>query len=140
MFFPKPTPIDRIAFRISAGGAAGSLVRLGVYAPTSDGLPGALLHDFGTVDGTVLGNPVEITVSVTLEGFVWLAARINDQPPIIIVATTIGLWVPKSSGMTGLASGFRSATQTSGNTLVDPFPLSGATEATTAVNIRVRAV
>jgi hypothetical protein len=140
MFFPKPTPIDRIAFRITAGGAAGSLVRLGVYAPTSDGLPGVLLHDFGTVDGTVAANPVEITVSVTLEGFVWLAARVNDQAPTVITATAVAaLWAPKSTAMTGLAAGVQSAVQSSGSTLVDPFPLASASEGAAAVNIRVRA-
>jgi hypothetical protein len=139
MFFPKPTAIDRIAFRISAGGAAGSLVRLGVYASTSDGLPGALLHDFGTVDGTITANPAEITVSVTLEGFVWFAARVNDESPTVIVASAAALWAPKNTGMTVHTVGFRSAVQTSGDTLVDPFPLSGATEGTSAINIRVRA-
>ena len=140
MFFPKPTTIDRIAFRIFTGGAAGSIVRLGVYASTSSGLPGALLHDFGTVDGTVTGNPVAVTVSATLDGFVWLAARFNDQQPATVFLTSPSiLWAPAPTSMSLFGAGFSSAVQTSGDNLLDPFPLSGATEATSAVNIRVRA-
>jgi len=140
MFFPKPTPIDRVAFRITAGGSAGSLVRLGVYASTSDGLPGVLLHDFGTVDGTVAAAINEITVSVTLEGFVWLAARVNAESPTVIVGAAVAaLWAPKSTAMTVHAAGVQSAVQTSGDTLIDPFPLSGASDGVAAVNIRVRA-
>ena len=139
MFLPRPTPIDRIALRISAGGAAGSLVRLGIYASTANGLPGALLHDFGTVDGTVLGNPAEITVSATLQGFIWLAARFNDNSPTVIVSTAaLAWWAPANAGMTLLSAGVLSAVQSSGTVLVDPFPISTAAVGSAVTIVRVR--
>jgi hypothetical protein len=140
LFLPKPTLIDRIAFRIVTGGAAGSLVRLGVYSSGANGLPDALLHDFGTVDGTVPATVVSITVSETLQGFVWLAARFNDQSAIVVAGNPLlAHWVPQDINMAVVNSGVQSAVQTSGDVLVNPFPISTASTAAGAAMMRVRA-
>jgi hypothetical protein len=140
VFFPRPITVDRISFRISAGGAAGSLVRLGIYSSGPDGLPSDLLHDFGTVDGTVPANPTEITISETLQGFLWLAARYNDNSPTIIVSSAVAApWAPRNSGMTVHGAGILTAVLPSGDTLVDPFPISSAATGTSVTVMRVRA-
>jgi hypothetical protein len=64
--------IDRIAVVVTTG-AAGSLVRLGIYNSNSAGYPGNLFFDAGTVDSSTTGLK-EITVNQTLQpGRYWLA-------------------------------------------------------------------
>jgi hypothetical protein len=136
-FFPTPITIDRISIRVSTAGASGSLVRLGVYAPGANGLPGVLLHDFGTIDGTQTGDGNEITVNVTLSGFVWLAARTNSQAPTLRFANVIASYaMPQQSVISANVSGWRSIEQIAGDTLVTPFPAGGPIS---APDMRVRA-
>lgn len=64
---------DRIACAVTTA-AAGSTVRLGIYADNGQGLPGALVLDAGTVSGEAVAA-VEATISQSLApGWYWLAA------------------------------------------------------------------
>lgn len=68
----EDTTFDRIGVTIGAS-VASSTVRLGIYAAGSDGLPGALVLDAGTVDSSTTGNK-EITISQALAaGWYYLA-------------------------------------------------------------------
>jgi hypothetical protein len=58
-------PIDRIGARVATVGA-GSVGRLGIYTATSDGVPGALLIDAGTIDTAGSTGYKEIAVAVTI--------------------------------------------------------------------------
>jgi len=53
---PPGRGIDGIGINVTAGGTAGSLIRMGVYAydPVSN-FPSNLLIDAGTIDGTLVG-------------------------------------------------------------------------------------
>ena len=67
---------DRIGVYSQGAGQSGSLIRLGIYADTGDGLPGARLLDAGTVDGATAA-PVFLrkTINYTSQDtLVWLAA------------------------------------------------------------------
>jgi hypothetical protein len=67
---------DRIGIYSQGPGQAGSLIRLGVYADTGDGLPGARLLDAGTVDGATAA-PVFLRKTINLtpqDTLLWLAS------------------------------------------------------------------
>lgn len=70
----RPTTFDRIALEITTIGAAGSIVRLGVYQDNGTYRPGTLLVDAGTIDSTVLGVSELVILQVLPSGTVWLAA------------------------------------------------------------------
>ena len=70
---PASASFDRIGVEVTTAGAAGALLRLGVYTANSGGLPTTLLSDFGTVDSATTGNK-ELTVSRALsDTTAWLA-------------------------------------------------------------------
>mgnify|MGYP002737179692 CR=1 FL=1 len=73
-FVPNGRSIDRIAVNVSTAGGTGSVIRLGIYAD-SNGVPGSLILDAGTIDSSSTGTK-EITISATklTGGRVWLAA------------------------------------------------------------------
>lgn len=116
----RPMTADRIAVEVSTGGAAGALLRLGIYNDNGAGLPGTLKLDAGTVDSTTTGLKT-ITISHALaRGLYWLA----------VIGNTAGVAVYRS-GVTFLQLVGRSAnlqnidggvykTQTYG-ALPDPF-------------------
>lgn len=69
----KTQAFDRIGCAVTTLDAAAS-IRLGIYADTGEGLPGALVVDAGTVSGAAVAA-VEATISQTLApGWYWLAA------------------------------------------------------------------
>jgi hypothetical protein len=123
MFFPRPTAVDRVNMRITVAGGAGSVLRFGIYDGTE--YPTDLLHDFGTVDGTVTGTGIELTISATLTGFFWLAARASDVTPgPTVIAPTSGgqLWMPRSNVVAANQSGFITSTEGPADALPDPYP------------------
>lgn len=70
LWVPKSIAIDRVGIAVQTG--AGSLTRLMAHSPLADGMPGALLFDFGTVSTATSGDK-ELTVSATLPaGMLWL--------------------------------------------------------------------
>lgn len=82
----------KCGIRVTAAAAAGKLARIGLYGVTSEGLPGALIADFGTLLVDATGN-IEITgLSQTIEiGFYYLCIVSNDTP-------TITGWTANSNG------------------------------------------
>lgn len=68
----KAWSVDRVG--IVVGTAANFAQRFGLYADQSDGTPGALLNDWGTIDGNTPTGWKEITISKTFQpGVYWLA-------------------------------------------------------------------
>jgi hypothetical protein len=73
-FVSNTESFDRIGAEVTTVGTAGSVVRLGIYADSGVGQPGALVLDAGTIAGDVQAA-AEITINVTLPaGLYWLAA------------------------------------------------------------------
>lgn len=72
VYLPAGITIDRIGIRVTGGSGLGTLLRLGIYANT-DGLPGALILDAGTVAANSVAHK-EITVSqaISTAGWYWL--------------------------------------------------------------------
>ena len=66
--FGKAGSLDRIAIEVmTTPGTAGTVIRLGVRAPTATGLPGNLILDAGTVAGDAIAM-VEATISAAIPG------------------------------------------------------------------------
>src|SRR3990172_6513068 len=82
--------IDRITCGVQAAGAAGSVVRLGIYNDT-DGMPDTLLLDAGTVAGDSTGYK-EITVSqaLTRGTLYWIAVVCQVAAVPTLRATGVG--------------------------------------------------
>lgn len=73
----KAATIDRIGLEVTSSGTSGAVVRLGIYATSSTGVPGDLVVDAGTIDGTS-ATVQEITISEAVEpGLYWLGASIQ---------------------------------------------------------------
>jgi hypothetical protein len=124
IFFPRPTAIDRISVRITTAGSAGSLIRFGLYEDIG-AYPGALLTDFGTIDGTIVDTAVEVTISTTVQGLVWFAARASDaatRPTVIAYAGGTNPITMGSNSPAVQTAGWLSATESPADQLPDPFP------------------
>lgn len=80
IYVPRTITVDRIGFNCTSAGVAGTAPRLGIYESDSNGLPGALLLDAGTVAATTTGGK-EITISQQLDGdkVYWLAILTNNS-------------------------------------------------------------
>lgn len=64
----------RIGAEVTAGGTAGTVIRLGIRADSGAGLPGTLILDAGTISGVTVAA-AEITISQALNaGLYWLTA------------------------------------------------------------------
>jgi hypothetical protein len=80
MFFIKPTTVDRIGVRVLTAGAAGSVIRLGIYNADDNMFPSTLLLDAGTLVGTSAAI-VDITISQALNaGVYWFGAAAQGSP------------------------------------------------------------
>lgn len=75
LWVPGSMSVTEIGVEVAVAGGAGSVIRLGIYDSTSatNGRPGALIVDAGTVDATSIGVKTA-AISETLSGLVWLAA------------------------------------------------------------------
>lgn len=82
IYVPGPVTIDRIAITVTSAAAAGSVARLGIYDTGADGLPGALVADFGTVATDSTGDKSIVIAQDLAAGWYWLA---------ILPNTTFGL-------------------------------------------------
>jgi hypothetical protein len=79
-YFPlfRRIRFDAIGIQITGAGAAGALVRLGVYGDNGSLYPGSLILDAGSVDASTTDTK-PIAIDLTLEpGVYWLAALSND--------------------------------------------------------------
>jgi hypothetical protein len=127
--------IDRMAAEISTVGEAGSKLRLGIYADTGNGYPGALLLDAGQIAGDS-ATVQELTVSLSLPvGVYWIGGavqsaattqptvRVNSQwyPPVPIPSSTLpaaggGAAAALQTGVTGALPATFSSTLASAQT------------------------
>jgi hypothetical protein len=86
--FPRATSVDAIAVNRTAGGSAGSVIRLGLYAPDADGIPADLIVDAGTA-ATDSGGILIITFTpVTVSGLVYFAGVSNVDTFTVRALTT----------------------------------------------------
>jgi hypothetical protein len=90
LWVPEARAIDRVGVAVSTGVAA-SVMRLAAYGVGSNGLPGPLLFDFGTVSTATSGEK-EITVSVTLPSGIIFLAGASDGAISINVSAVSGGW------------------------------------------------
>lgn len=96
MWVAERIAIDRIGVEVTTGGAAGSVVRLGLY-DTSNGLPGARLLESAALSAESTGL-VEATVSVELDpGLYWTAVVSQVAAPQLRMAATMGQMVSVDS-------------------------------------------
>jgi hypothetical protein len=138
MFFPRPTTVDRLVLRINVAGGAGSVIRFGIYNGKEQ--PTDLLQDLGTVDGTVTGTAIELTIDETLTGFFWLAARASDvSPGPTVVSPTSGAqpWMAASQFGNIQISGWLTAAEGPTDALPDPVPSISISNSGPVMRLRV---
>jgi hypothetical protein len=71
----KRRTFSRIAINHISGLSSTGVIRLGLYVPTeADGLPGALLAEYGTVDATTAAAIKPVTTTITLDPGVYFPA------------------------------------------------------------------
>jgi hypothetical protein len=102
MYFPQPTVVDALRMDVSTAGAAGAVYRLGIYAATSTGSPGALIVDAGTVSATTTGNKLLTITPVTLSGLFYTAAAVQGATSTARSSITVASaeYMPKASTIT----------------------------------------
>ena len=96
--------IDRIGVEVTTVGAAGALVRLGIYSDDGASYPGGLLLDAGTVDSAASTGFKELVISQALpKGVYWLAAvsqsatcTLRLHSPVAQVGTSNALTVSQN--------------------------------------------
>lgn len=91
----------RIGCEITIVGAAGALVRLGIWNDNGSAYPGTLLLDAGTVDGTILTSTTarELTISQAMPlGPYWLGAVVQGAPAVTPTVRCVGAtaWAPSA--------------------------------------------
>jgi hypothetical protein len=75
--------LQSIGINVTVAGSTGALARLGIYNDGTDGKPGTLVLDAGTVDCTTTGAKT-IAISQTLQpGRYWLACALQGSPTTI---------------------------------------------------------
>lgn len=73
--------LDRLGVEITAAGAAGALIRLGIYKANANGADFSLVVDGGTIDGTQGAGFYNVTISQALTtGFHLLCAVSQGAP------------------------------------------------------------
>jgi hypothetical protein len=97
----RTTSWDRLGADIGTAGEAGSKLRLGVYADTGAGLPGALVLDAGQINGDS-ATVQELTVALTLApGIWWFGAAVQSAPTTQPSVRTASNWSPPIPIRTG---------------------------------------
>lgn len=77
---PGFTTISELRFRVGSAAAAGALWRYGWHQTLSSGMPGGLVHDFGTVDPTVIGVKAFTGLSVNVPtGIFWQSLTLQGS-------------------------------------------------------------
>ena len=106
MCFPEEITIDRLAIYVSVAGAAGSVVRMGLYADDGTLHPGQLIYDSGEIDTTTTGpktaappSPIVIARGTPfwtclLCGVAVLKPKVSDYACLSALGTgnTVGGW------------------------------------------------
>ena len=116
--------VDRIAVYVATAGAAGTVIRLGIYNNGTNLLPGSLLLDAGTVAVDSTGVKA-ITINQALtKGLYWLALFSDGAPTLGAHASA---WSP--IGMDNSIQNTKAHwyKDTAYGTLPDPFPADAST-------------
>jgi hypothetical protein len=116
----------------TAGGSAGSVVRVGLYAALNgDDAPGALLYGSATIASTGTGTLEATSVATdVLPGLYFVAAVVQVAAPTLRSITTTGsaLVIPESTfGGTSVPNSYTKTSVSS--TLPDPFGTPSGTNA-----------
>ena len=99
-----PASFTRIGTEVTTAGAAGSLLRLGIYRDAGNGLPGNLVLDAGTIDAATTGAK-ELTIAQTLApGLYWLTVLSEVGSPSVRTVSGVGL-TPVGAGSLATATG-----------------------------------
>lgn len=98
LYVPRGGAIDRVGIEVTTVGGTGSVVRIGLYAD-SDGLPGTLLFDAGTIDTATAIGYIQATVNWTglNDGLYWIATvpQVGTPAPVVrSVSTPLGGLAP----------------------------------------------
>jgi hypothetical protein len=116
IFLDTDVTITELAAEVTTAGAAGSLLRLGLYSDNA-GVPGTLLVDAGTVDATTTGVKTLTVSQAVSAGVVWAVACSQGSPateptlrtingPIVgVPAISAGSTSQSTFKTTGLATG-----------------------------------
>ena len=94
-----------ITVNITSAGATGSVVRLGIYADDGTGIPGVLVLDTGTIDGTLTTYQAKTISQMLPPGQYWLAVAGQGSPatqPTLKAASGFG---SRYFGMNNYANG-----------------------------------
>jgi hypothetical protein len=95
---------DRITCEVTTAGAAGALIRLGIYAlNATTGVVGSLVLDAGTIDGTVVAI-AQVTIAVTLPSGAYLLVA-TPQGVVSPYPATRRLTSPIGNSGTGSPTG-----------------------------------
>jgi hypothetical protein len=116
----KQTTWDTIGVEVTTAGAGGSLARLGIYEAQSDGTPGALVLDAGTVLVDATGDR-EISITQELSAGFYFLTFVSDGTPVIraaILGETGAGWLGSASVSSSSATIFRAHTF---GALPDPY-------------------
>lgn len=125
-----PQTLTAVSLEITSAGSAGSVVRLGVYADDGTGVPGSLIVDAGTIDGTILyaTTPGQLVISkLRSVERVYLCAAGQGSPatqPTVrsinsnVVGVTRGGSTPPGTAHAGYQENGAATT----GALPDPFP------------------
>ena len=109
VYIPTITTIARIGVEVTAAGQSGSVIRIGIYAD-NNGLPGALVRDFGTVPGDAIAAAAEIAATQVLQpgwyhiGTVTQAAATTPPTCRLVVASGGPGDIPATVGTTPIAN------------------------------------
>lgn len=78
IWFPAGLALDRIGIEVTTVGTAGAIFRLGIYNDTN-GYPGTLLAEYGTVDCATAIGVQQLTISQTIpsSGWYWLGGAVQ---------------------------------------------------------------
>lgn len=138
MVIPYPgITIDRIAVEVTTA-VAGATPRLGIYGSTSEGLPGSLIADFGTVDGSTTGVK-ELTVSQALPaGRIWLVAAQQGSAACTLRGVTGIDWtVPLTGSLATLFSSSINGYQSLGTSTTGAFPATAPSVQVSGSNAKI---
>lgn len=103
-FIPQTLTITRFVGEVTTAGSSGSKMRLGIFADTGAGMPGALVLDAGQINGDS-ATVQEITLGSSLvltPGWYWVGAAAQSATP---TAPTCRV-VASSGPVGGAGSGF----------------------------------
>jgi hypothetical protein len=109
---PGQRTLTAIGVNVTTAGAAGTVIRLGLYTAGTDGRPSALVQDFGTVVATAIAYVEVSGLSLTLtEGAYWVGAAaqgVTTPSPVVsaivprILGNSLGQSACTGNSMSGL--------------------------------------